>query len=248
MTISPSSYGYCAPSSACGCGNESSQDGQRSNGYNFIIHRHDTCPSMVVEVKGDGREWVDMVGWSVIATLFSISKIVADIGTDIGDTVVSLDNTLGVHAGDIVRVESPDGREKMQVVSVDRASDSIIVVRGYDGTQIISHLMDTVVYAIKASDIPVEIEMTYENEGVDADYAIVTLPHGSSGGVTQLPSEVTRLTKAVLKVNWRSFDTAQVGSYYLQIELSNDNQTKRFTLPRGAIGFPVKILVDANDS
>ncbi len=219
MSVSPSTIAYCCPSATSASGQTSA----------FVIRRHDTCPWFELEVKSSCGSIPDLEGWTAFATLFWRDWIQSTVCAD--ETIIPLDNVSNAMAGDQVRIEDPDNPEIVTITSVDRVAYVIHVTRSATPAP---HPQDTVVYGIRAADIPIEIISETTDWMSDSDVVVVD---------SSAPQLVT--VRTLLRIRWRESDTAKSGSYYVEIQLRGPDGEK-LTFPRESLGYPVKIITDSD--
>lgn len=236
MTINPSSQTYCC--NPCTSGDNASQNGGHT------IRRNDTCPYMEIEVRAKNKDGVDLADWTAEGYLFGLTVISNDLADNV--TEVWVDDTSLIRRGDYIRIESKDGSEWINVTSIDRTLNNIVVDRAQKNTLPAIHDMDSPIYILRSENIPVEITMESYEQGQREDVVYVQDEDKLDDNVTGFTESSDRIKRTLLTVKWRTQDTAVSGTFYLQINLSGPNG-ERMTLPRNGAGYPITVVNDADN-
>lgn len=170
----------------------------------FCIKRGDTRPSFRVSVE-DCDGVVDLTDENLVldASMWFRAKLKSDLSS-VSSTVSFADN-LGfnqVLVGDIVVVDRPRNPEKMLVLSIDEASKTVTVERGYDSTVAESWPKGNPLRIFRFIDHPAEIHSVFEErEAVDGSFS-------------------EELSDTFMVFDWQLNHTSMPGCYLLEFKLT----------------------------
>lgn len=218
-----------------GCGQTASgcSDSNCESAPDFCIKRGDTMPYFKVSVE-DCEGVVDLTDENLVldASMWFKARLKSDI-TSSSSTVAFADG-LGfdqVSVGDVLLADRVRNPEKMLVSSINEASKTITVQRGYDSTLPDNWSKGTQLLIFRFIDEPAEIQSVFE-ERENMDGAVVE-----------------ELSDTFMVFKWTQDYTSMPGCYFLEFKLtmmegSSVSWVKRTPLSKE--GFMIRIVDSAS--
>lgn len=221
------------------------------------VHVGDTCPDLVVDVKGPSGEAVDLRGWTAVGRVFFNTKLADDaLATDLTWVLRAGEEKTYAIVGDIVTTTDCDS-EIVSVIGKEDCTEIVVSRASSGGFDHVSGAALTVFRGATTAAVLVETELvdeedplTYELDGVAYVGDVHQQPDGTwwtdeTHSVDSEPLVVSSGSEELISSRVRVFLNATVtavpGKFLVTVVLTGpDSETA--TLPRSSAGFCLRVL------